>query len=142
MHVFSGRYVLWCIVNCIRNTHLHCKFITIILRQMCYGYGVQRHFQQYYSYIVVVLEETEVLRKKHLPVVNQRRTLSYNVVRILITPFLYSNSSCIEYTSPWRGFELTTLVVIGIECIGSCKYEYHTIKLFRNFFILVLCGLF
>ena len=26
------------------------------------------------------------------------------------------------------GFELTTLVVIGTDCIGSCKFKYHTIK--------------
>jgi len=32
---------------------------------------------------------------------------------------------CIEYTSPWVGFELTTLVVIGTDCIGSCKSTYH-----------------
>ena len=25
------------------------------------------------------------------------------------------------------GFELTTIVVIGIDCIGSCKFNYHTI---------------
>ena len=29
------------------------------------------------------------------------------------------------YTSPWLGFELTTLVVIGTDCIG--KSNYHTI---------------
>ena len=34
---------------------------------------------------------------------------------------------CIEYTSPWTQFELTTLVVIGTDCIGSCKSNYHTI---------------
>jgi hypothetical protein len=27
----------------------------------------------------------------------------------------------------WTGFELTTLVVIGTDCIGSCKSNYHTI---------------
>jgi len=27
----------------------------------------------------------------------------------------------IEYTSPWAGLELTTLVVIGTECICSLK---------------------
>ena len=27
----------------------------------------------------------------------------------------------------WEGFELTTLVVIGTDCIGSCKSNYHTI---------------
>jgi len=28
---------------------------------------------------------------------------------------------CMEYTSPWTAFELTTLVVIGTDCTGSCK---------------------
>ena len=31
------------------------------------------------------------------------------------------------YTSLWAGFELTTSVVIGTDCIGSCKSNYHTI---------------
>jgi hypothetical protein len=31
------------------------------------------------------------------------------------------------YTSPWAGFQLTTLVVIGTDYIGSCKSNYHTI---------------
>jgi hypothetical protein len=34
---------------------------------------------------------------------------------------------CIQYTSPWTGFELTTLVVIGTDYTGSCKSNYHTI---------------
>ena len=32
------------------------------------------------------------------------------------------------YTSPWSRFELTTSVVIGTDCIGSCKSNYHTIR--------------
>ena len=32
-----------------------------------------------------------------------------------------------EYTSQWAGFELTLLVVIATNCIGSCKSNYHTI---------------
>jgi hypothetical protein len=33
------------------------------------------------------------------------------------------------YTSPWSRFELTTSVVIGTDCIGTCrcKSNYHTI---------------
>ena len=27
----------------------------------------------------------------------------------------------------WAGFKLTTLVVIGTDCIGSCKSNYHTV---------------
>ena len=30
-------------------------------------------------------------------------------------------------TSPWSRFELTTSVMIGTDCIGSCKSNYHTI---------------
>ena len=32
---------------------------------------------------------------------------------------------CIEYTSQWTRFKLTTLVVIGTNCTGSCKSIYH-----------------
>jgi hypothetical protein len=31
------------------------------------------------------------------------------------------------HTSPWSWFELTTLVLIGTDCIGRCKSNYHTI---------------
>jgi hypothetical protein len=37
----------------------------------------------------------------------------------------FITSCCIEYTSPWTGFELTTLVMIGTDCTGSCKCNYH-----------------
>jgi hypothetical protein len=30
------------------------------------------------------------------------------------------------YTPPWSRFELTTSVVIGTACIGSCTSNYHT----------------
>jgi hypothetical protein len=33
----------------------------------------------------------------------------------------------ILYISPWSRFELTTSVVIGTDCIWSCKFNYHTI---------------
>ena len=31
------------------------------------------------------------------------------------------------YTSPWLRFEITKSVVIGTDCIGSCKSNYHMI---------------
>ena len=34
---------------------------------------------------------------------------------------------CIDYISPWTGFELTTLVVIGTNCTVSCNSDYHAI---------------
>jgi hypothetical protein len=27
----------------------------------------------------------------------------------------------------WVGFKLTTLVVLGTDCMGSCKFNYHAI---------------
>jgi hypothetical protein len=30
------------------------------------------------------------------------------------------------FTSPWLRFELTTSVVIGTDCIGNYKSNYHT----------------
>ena len=31
------------------------------------------------------------------------------------------------YTASWLRFELTTSVVIGTDCMGNCKSNYHTI---------------
>ena len=42
----------------------------------------------------------------------------------LVTGKLYQ---IMLYTSPWSRFELTTSVVIGTDCIGSCNSNYHTI---------------
>ena len=46
-----------------------------------------------------------------------------------------SHKCCIEYTSPWTGFKLTTLVVIGTDCIGSYKFNYHAIMTMWPLFI-------
>jgi hypothetical protein len=75
---------------------------------VCLFDGILRHFQQYFSYIVAVsfiswgnrMNLSEVTDKLH---------------HIML------------YTSPWSRFELTTSVVIGTGCIGSCKSNYYTI---------------
>jgi hypothetical protein len=41
------------------------------------------------------------------------------------------------YALPWEGFELTTLVVIGTDYIGSCKSNYHTIIIIMQHMILI-----
>jgi hypothetical protein len=58
-------------------------------------------------------QRTLSLLDNHRPAANHWQTLSHNVVS--------------EYTSPWTGFELTTLVVIGTDWTGSCKSNYHMI---------------
>jgi hypothetical protein len=54
--------------------------------------------------------------------------------RQLLTNFIIYY--CIEYTSSWSGFELTTLV-IDSDCTGSCKSNYHTIATKTNPFKLI-----
>ena len=52
--------------------------------------------------------ETGVHEENHRPAASHRQTLLYNAVHL-------------------RGFELTISVVIGTDCTGSCKSNYHTI---------------
>jgi ABC-type anion transport system duplicated permease subunit len=68
---------------------------------------------QYFSYIVAVSfigEENRSTRKKHLPAASHWQSLSHNVV---------------SSTSRLSG--IRTLVVIGTDCICSCKSNYNTI---------------
>jgi hypothetical protein len=53
----------------------------------------------------------EYPKKDHWPAVSHWKILSHK--------------SCIEHTSPWAGFELITLVVIGTDCIGSCTINFR-----------------
>ena len=61
---------------------------------------------------VFLVEETGVPGENHRPVASDWQTLS---------------QCCIEYTSPWTGLELTPSIVIGTDCICSCKPNSHTI---------------
>jgi hypothetical protein len=76
-------------------------------------YSVYRHFQQYISSIVAV---------SFIGAGNQRKP---QTCRKSLTNFI--TSCCIEHTPPWTGFELIMLVVMGTDCTGSCKSNYHTI---------------
>ena len=61
---------------------------------------------------VLLVEETGGLWENHWPVASHWKTLSHNVGS--------------KYTLPWTGFKLTTLVVIGTDCTGSCKFTTTT----------------
>ena len=59
---------------------------------------------------VLLVDETEVPGENYRHVASHIQTLSYNVVHLA-----------------WAGFELKTLVVMGTDCVGSFKSNYHTI---------------
>ena len=61
---------------------------------------------------VLLVEETDVPGENHRPDANHRQNLSHNVDRVQLAK---------------NGFEFTTLVVIGTDCTGICKSNYHTI---------------
>jgi len=61
---------------------------------------------------VLLVEETGGPGENHRPAANHWQTLSHNVV---------------SSTPRNAGFELTTLVVVGIDSISSCKSNHHMI---------------
>ena len=58
-----------------------------------------------------MVEESGGPGENHLPVTSEVTDKLYHIML---------------YTSRSR-FKLTTSVVIGTDCIGSCKFNYHTI---------------
>ena len=62
------------------------------------------------AYDVVKTVLTGVPGENHRPATSHQQTVSHNVV-----------------SSTGSGFEITTLVVIGTDYIGSCKHKYHAI---------------
>ena len=78
----------------------------------------KRYFQQYFSYILAVSfigGRNRSMRKKTTDLSQiTNKLLSHNIV---------SSTPC---------HELTTLVVIGTDCTGSCKSIYHTITSYHD----------
>ena len=70
---------------------------------------------------VLLVEETGVTGENHQPVASNLQTLSHNDM------FYWVNLA-------WTGFELSTLVVIGTDCIGNYKPNYHTIMTMKASF--------
>ena len=103
--------------NLLHRRYLVPKIIPYVIYCVCLFVclfdGVYHHFQQYFSYIVEV---------SFIGGWNRRTLRKSPTCRV--TDKLYH---IMLYTSPCSRFELTTSAVIGTDCIGSCKSNYHTI---------------
>jgi hypothetical protein len=54
--------------------------------------------------------------------------MTFQEIRIIATGPCITNKLChIMLYRVWMWFEHTTLMVVGIGCIGSCKFNYHAI---------------
>ena len=88
----------------LNTIHIYKRQISLVLR----------HFQQYFSYFVGVSfiggGNQSTLRKP----LTCRKSLTNFIMLYLIH-------------LTWVGFKLTTLVVIGTDCIGSHQSNYHAI---------------
>ena len=73
-------------------------------------YGVYCHFQQYFSYIVAISFIGGGNRSIRRKPPTCRKSLT-----------IFITKCCIEYTSHWMGFELTTLVVTCTDCTGIVR---------------------
>ena len=92
------------------------NYLSLRLGLWFYVYGVQCHFQQYFSYTVVVSfisGGNQSSRRKPTDLAQVTDTL-YHI--------MFDRESSIE---------LTTIVVIGTDCRGSCKSNYHTSRSWR-----------
>ena len=95
-----------------------------------YGYGVQRHFQQNFSYIEAVSFSGGGNRRTWRKPLTCHKLYHIMLCRVHIT---------------WAGFELTFSMGIGTDCISSCKfnYMYHTIttapNILMNKVLKILC---
>ena len=77
---------------------------------------------------VLLVEETGITGENHRSVVSHWQTYHIMLYRVHLA---------------WVGFKLTTLVVIGTDCISSCKSNYHTIvqKMYMNIIYTYIASL-
>jgi hypothetical protein len=112
--------ILWIHVyshNCIRGFRLYCQ--TTKLRNLVPYERVRvRLFNATFNNISAIMMSC-------IGGGNRSAWINPQTCRKSLTNFI--TQCCIEYTSPWEGFEVTTLVVINADSTGSCKSNYHTI---------------
>ena len=89
------------------------NFLVLLKQRLNTRYGIKRHFQQYFSYIVAVSCICEGNQKKQSTC---RKSLA-NVIKC-----------CIQYTPHERSSNSRPFVVIGTDCIGSCIPMPPTIR--------------
>jgi hypothetical protein len=99
-----------------------CKFLGCIRLLICWQISWSMVFNTNFNIISVISWQLVLLVEETGVPWTQRKPPT---CRKSLTNFI--TWCCIEYTSPWTGFELKSLVVIGTDCTSNCKSNYHTI---------------
>ena len=103
-------YHLWCFRLLFVSHHIVANVIF-----GCFWWKKQQRFSCWLSYLIIIRFKHNIRNYKH-------GRYGYEIFTDITK--LYDIRL---YTSPWSRFELTTSVVIGTDCIGSCNSNYHTI---------------
>ena len=85
--------------------------------------GAKRRFWQYFSYIVPV----SFIGGGNRNAWRKPQTCSKSLKTYHIMLYWVRLTWAYWVHLAWAGFELTMLMVIGTDCIGSCKSNYHMI---------------
>jgi len=98
----------------------HVLFVSFLFAHSGVGLGLWCLTPHYFSYIVAL---------SFIGGGNQRTRRKPPTCRKLLT-----NIILYQVHLTWAGFELTMLVVIGADCIGSYKSNYHAIRTTKTLF--------
>ena len=120
--VVPGILILWWL-----DCHLSMSSVTVITTFVVSisTYMIKQVEVQVYGVSVIswrsvlLVEETGISDENHQAVASHCQSLS-------------NKKCCIENTSTRMGFQLISLVVIGVDCTGSCKSNYHRIAMIKQ----------
>ena len=101
---------IWCL------EHHMCIFSYLLIKLHANRVMVMVFSSIFNNILVILLRSVLLVEETGVPGKNMEQLPH-------ITDKLYHIMLC----SPWAGFELTTSVVIGTDCICGCKSNYHTI---------------
>jgi hypothetical protein len=138
LNFFLGSYSYIC--NACKQENLNCNIITRKVWNICRLTFIPE-LSSRFEFVLWIHFECLVLKKHYrrdsiilLVLLHECSLNQYQQSSREVTLMTYRFDEIILHfvggflgVSPWAGFALITLVVIGTDCTSSCKFNYHTI---------------